>query len=109
MFQPNYEMNPIDEMHAAEAAGKFHYIPPGVGVDDEVGATTPAKDFVQPLSGIEMSIMIYSNCSLSLLMHKSMCLESCSLCECINPVILCKQKAPFSCIQVRRLKKPHVF
>ncbi|PNF39618.1 Coatomer subunit beta' [Cryptotermes secundus] len=35
---PNFERNAIEEMRAAEAAGKFHYIPPGVGVEDEVGA-----------------------------------------------------------------------
>ncbi|KAJ4450940.1 Coatomer subunit beta' [Periplaneta americana] len=33
---PNYERNPMEEMRAAEAAGKFHYIPPGVDVDAEV-------------------------------------------------------------------------
>jgi hypothetical protein len=53
MFQPNYERNPIEEMHAAESAGKFHYIPPGVGMDDEAGVTTTRQDFVQPLPGTE--------------------------------------------------------
>jgi hypothetical protein len=54
MFQPNYERNPIEEMHAAEAAGKFHYIPPGVGVDDEVGAAITCEYFLQPLPGTDM-------------------------------------------------------
>lgn len=45
---PNYERNPIEEMHAAEAAGKFHYIPPGVSIDDEVGVATAQEDFLQP-------------------------------------------------------------
>jgi hypothetical protein len=53
MFQPNYERNPIEEMHAAEAAGKFHYIPPGVGMDDEVGAAITGEDLLQPLPGTE--------------------------------------------------------
>jgi hypothetical protein len=53
MFQLNFERNPVEEMHAAEAAGKFRYIPPGVGMDDEVGATTTREDIVQPLPGTE--------------------------------------------------------
>ncbi|GFG37833.1 hypothetical protein Cfor_04931 [Coptotermes formosanus] len=45
---PNYERNPVEEMRAAEAAGKFHYIPPGVSIDDEVGVATAQEDFLQP-------------------------------------------------------------
>jgi hypothetical protein len=40
-------------MHAAEAAGKFHYIPPGVSIDDEVGVATAQEDFLQPTPGTD--------------------------------------------------------
>jgi hypothetical protein len=40
-------------MHAAEAAGKFHYIPPGIGMDDEVGAAIMQEDLLQPLPGTD--------------------------------------------------------
>jgi hypothetical protein len=50
IFQPNYERNPMEEMRAAEAAGKFHYIPPGIGVDDEV----TREYFLQPLPGTDI-------------------------------------------------------
>jgi hypothetical protein len=40
-------------MRAAEAAGKFHYIPPGVSIDDEVGVATAQEDFLQPTPGTE--------------------------------------------------------
>jgi hypothetical protein len=53
MFQPNWERNPIEEMRAAEAAGKFHYIPPGVDMDDEVGAAIAHEDLLQPFSGTD--------------------------------------------------------
>jgi len=45
---PNYERNPIEEMHAAEAAGKFQYTLPGVSIDDDVGVATAQEDFLQP-------------------------------------------------------------
>lgn len=41
-------------MRAAEAAGKFHYIPPGVGVEDEVGAAIIRECFLQPLPGSDI-------------------------------------------------------
>ena len=44
---PNFERNPIEEMHAAEAAGTFHYIPPGVeGDDNALGEDT--NEILQP-------------------------------------------------------------
>jgi hypothetical protein len=52
IFQPNYERNPIEEMRAAEIAGKFHYIPPGVGMDDKVSAPV-AQGILQPTSGTD--------------------------------------------------------
>lgn len=55
IFQPNYERNPIEEMRAAEAAGKFHYIPPGVGIDDEVDIATACENFLQPAPGTDIS------------------------------------------------------
>lgn len=45
---PNYERNPIEEMHAAEAAGKFQYTLPGVSIDDDVGVATAQEDLLQP-------------------------------------------------------------
>jgi hypothetical protein len=55
IFQPNYERNPIEEMRAAEAAGKFHYIPPGVSIDDEAGTATAHEDILQPTPGTDIS------------------------------------------------------
>jgi hypothetical protein len=40
-------------MHAAEAAGKFNYIPPGVGIDEEVGVATVQQDFLQSTPGTD--------------------------------------------------------
>jgi hypothetical protein len=40
-------------MHAAEAAGKFHYALPGVSIDDEVGVATSQEDFLQPTPGTD--------------------------------------------------------
>jgi len=40
-------------MHAAEAAGKFQYTPPGVSIDDDVGVATAQEDFLQPIPGTE--------------------------------------------------------
>jgi hypothetical protein len=55
IFQPNYERNPVEEMHAAETAGKFHYIPPGVSVGDDFGTATAHEDILHPTPGIDMS------------------------------------------------------
>lgn len=45
---PNYERNPVEEMHAAEAAGKFQYALPGVSIDDDIGVAITQEDFLQP-------------------------------------------------------------
>jgi coatomer subunit beta' len=45
---PNYERNPIEEMHAAETAGKFQHTLPGVSIDDDVGVATAQEDLLQP-------------------------------------------------------------